>query len=265
MVTRDQRRRLTCRESASSRSWSRSASTSRSTRRLVTIKGLKGPCRTPWPRPITVERGSRASSRSSVPTTSATSRALHGLTRTLINDMVVGVTDGYEKRLEIVGVGYQSCPRAIAAGVPGSARATRSRSTRPRGSPSRSTARPVGVQGIDKQLVGEIAAKIRKLRKPEPYKGKGIRYPGEHVRRRSEKQVSDHDGLVVTPRAPAARRATLRRQVRGRKKLFGTTERPRLVVTRSTQAHLRPGRRRPGRQDRRVRLHHGSRPAHLRG
>ena len=113
------------------------------------------------------------------------SRALHGLTRTLINNMVVGVTDGYEKRLEIVGVGYRvlskgptqlefqlgyshsitfNAPEGITFAVEGPTR--------------------LGVQGIDKQLVGETAAKIRKLRKPEPYKGKGVRYAGEQVRKK---------------------------------------------------------------------------------
>ena len=112
-------------------------------------------------------------------------RSLHGLTRTLINNMVVGVTDGYEKRLEIVGVGYRvlskgptqlefqlgyshpiifDAPEGITFTVDGPTR--------------------LGVVGIDKQLVGETAAKIRKLRKPEPYKGKGVRYAGEHIRRK---------------------------------------------------------------------------------
>ena len=126
-----------------------------------------------------------APSRSSVPTTSANSRALHGLTRTLINNMVVGVTDGYEKRLEIVGVGYRVLSKgptqlefqlgyshSITFNAPDGITFTVDSPTR------------LGVQGIDKQLVGEIAAKIRKLRKPEPYKGKGVRYAGEHIRRK---------------------------------------------------------------------------------
>jgi large subunit ribosomal protein L6 len=112
-------------------------------------------------------------------------KALHGLTRTLVNNMVVGVTEGYEKKLEIVGVGYRvlskgptqlefqlgyshpitfNAPEGITFTVEGPTK--------------------LGVQGIDKQLVGEVAANIRKLRKPEPYKGKGVRYAGEQIRRK---------------------------------------------------------------------------------
>jgi len=114
-------------------------------------------------------------------------RSLHGLTRTLLANMVDGVTKGFEKRLEIVGVGYRAAlkdsdlevaagyshpvlfpaPNGIAFEVP---------------QPTR-----IVVRGIDKQLVGETAAKIRKIRKPEPYKGKGIRYEGEHVRKKAGK------------------------------------------------------------------------------
>jgi large subunit ribosomal protein L6 len=114
-------------------------------------------------------------------------RSLHGLTRTLVANMVIGVTEGYEKRLEIVGVGYRAAikgadlemalgfshavnfpaPLGIEFEVP---------------APNRIT-----VRGIDKQLVGEVAAEIRKIRKPEPYKGKGIRYEGERVRKKAGK------------------------------------------------------------------------------
>ena len=112
-------------------------------------------------------------------------RSLHGLTRTLINNMVIGVTEGYEKKLEIQGVGYRvmstgpkqlefnlgfshpvivDAPEGITFAVE---------------NPTR-----FSVQGIDKQVVGETAANIRKIRKPEPYKGKGVRYEGENVRRK---------------------------------------------------------------------------------
>jgi large subunit ribosomal protein L6 len=113
------------------------------------------------------------------------SRSLHGLTRTLIHNMVVGVTDGYEKKLEIVGVGYRVLPKGptqlefqlgyshpIVFDAPEGITFTTEGPTK------------LGVVGIDKQLVGEVAAKIRKLRKPEPYKGKGVRYSGEHIRRK---------------------------------------------------------------------------------
>jgi large subunit ribosomal protein L6 len=114
-------------------------------------------------------------------------RSLHGLTRTLVANMVEGVTKGYEKRLEIVGVGYRASLRGealeIAAGFSHPVIVQR-----PEGvefevpQPTRIT-----VRGNDKQAVGEIAAKIRKIRPPEPYKGKGIRYEGEFVRKKAGK------------------------------------------------------------------------------
>jgi large subunit ribosomal protein L6 len=121
------------------------------------------------------------------PSDERTHRSLHGLTRTLIANMVEGVTNGFEKRLEIVGVGYRATLKGtdleVAAGYshPVPFRA-------PDGiefevpAPTR-----IVVRGIDKQLVGEVAAQIRKIRKPEPYKGKGIRYEGEYVRKKAGK------------------------------------------------------------------------------
>ena len=142
------------------------------------------PVATPSPR-RSPSRRTTASSRSSVPTTSARASSLHGLTRTLINNMVVGVTEGYEKKLEIVGVGYRVLSKgptqlefqlgyshSITFNAPEGITFTVEGPTK------------LGVQGIDKQLVGEVAANIRKLRKPEPYKGKGVRYAGEHIRRK---------------------------------------------------------------------------------
>jgi large subunit ribosomal protein L6 len=115
-------------------------------------------------------------------------RALHGLTRSLINNMVVGVTNGFAKDLEIVGVGYRAAARgpstlelALGFSHPVVVEA-------PDGitfevpSPTR-----ISVRGIDKEKVGQVAADIRKLRKPEPYKGKGVRYAGEHVQRKAGK------------------------------------------------------------------------------
>jgi large subunit ribosomal protein L6 len=114
-------------------------------------------------------------------------RALHGLTRTLIANMVEGVTKGFEKRLEIVGVGYRAQLRGsdieLALGFSHPVHVQP-----PQGiefevpAPTRIT-----VRGNDKQMVGEVAANIRKLRKPEPYKGKGIRYEGERVRKKAGK------------------------------------------------------------------------------
>lgn len=110
------------------------------------------------------------------------SRALHGLTRSIINNMVFGVKNGYEKRLEVVGVGYlvaiKKTTLEIRAGfanelkkeIPAGLKVTCPDQTH------------VVIQGCDKQLVGEFAASVRALRKPEPYKGKGIRYQGEHVK-----------------------------------------------------------------------------------
>ena len=152
---------------------------------LVTVKGPKGTLSHSVAAPIVVERDADGVIEVKRPNDERESRSLHGLTRTLINNMVVGVTDGYEKKLEIVGVGYRvlskgptqlefqlgyshpitfDAPEGITFTVDGPTR--------------------LGVVGIDKQLVGETAAKIRKLRKPEPYKGKGVRYAGEHIRRK---------------------------------------------------------------------------------
>jgi large subunit ribosomal protein L6 len=114
-------------------------------------------------------------------------RSLHGLTRTLLANMVVGVTQGYEKRLEIVGVGYRAAMKGddlelalgfshpVVVAAPAGIEFEVPQPTR------------ITVRGIDKQLVGEVAAGIRKLRKPEPYKGKGIRYEGEYVRKKAGK------------------------------------------------------------------------------
>src|SRR6266568_4493467 len=114
-------------------------------------------------------------------------RALHGLTRTLIANMVEGVTKGYEKRLEIVGVGYRAALRGtdleLALGFSHPVHVMA-----PKGiefevpAPTR-----IVIRGIDKQQVGEVAAEIRQVRKPEPYKGKGVRYEGERVRKKAGK------------------------------------------------------------------------------
>jgi large subunit ribosomal protein L6 len=114
-------------------------------------------------------------------------RSLHGLTRSLLANMVEGVTAGYEKRLEIVGVGYRAALSGrdleLALGFSHSVNVPA-----PDGiefevpAPNR-----IAVRGIDKELVGEVAANIRKIRKPEPYKGKGVRYEGEYVRKKAGK------------------------------------------------------------------------------
>jgi large subunit ribosomal protein L6 len=150
---------------------------------VVTVKGPKGTLSHKVAAPITVanEDGSVTVSR---PDDERESRALHGLTRTLIANMVTGVTQGYEKKLEIVGTGYRVAAKGsdleFALGFSHPVVITP-----PQGiSFAVESATKLSVSGIDKQLVGEVAANIRKLRKPEPYKGKGIRYAGEQVRRK---------------------------------------------------------------------------------
>ncbi len=117
------------------------------------------------------------------------SRALHGLTRALIQNMVVGVTAGYEKRLEIHGVGYLAAVQAgqleLRVGL-----ANELKVPIPKGlEVTCPDQQHILIKGIDKQLVGQFAAEVRALRKPEPYKGKGIRYYGEQVRRKQGKAM----------------------------------------------------------------------------
>jgi large subunit ribosomal protein L6 len=151
----------------------------------VTVKGPKGTLSHNVAAPITIARSEDGALEVKRPDDERNSRSLHGLTRTLIANMVTGVTDGYEKKLEIVGVGYRVLSKGptqlefqlgyshtITFNAPDGITFTVESPTK------------LGVQGIDKQLVGEVAANIRKLRKPEPYKGKGVRYAGEHIRRK---------------------------------------------------------------------------------
>ncbi len=150
----------------------------------VTVKGPKGTLNHSVSEPIGIARAEDGTLQVSRPNDERGSRSLHGLTRSLLANMVIGVTEGYEKKLEIVGTGYRvlakgsnlefalgfshpvvvSAPEGITFTVDGPTR--------------------LSVQGIDKQQVGEVAANIRKLRKPDPYKGKGVRYAGEQVRRK---------------------------------------------------------------------------------
>ena len=153
----------------------------------VTIKGPKGSLDHKVAAPIVVERNEDGALAVLRPDDARSSRALHGLTRTLVANMVTGVTSGYTKKLEIVGTGYRviakggdlefalgfshpviiPAPQGITFSVEGPTR--------------------FSVSGIDKQQVGEVAAKLRKLRKPDPYKGKGVRYEGEVIRRKAGK------------------------------------------------------------------------------
>ncbi len=154
---------------------------------LVTVKGPKGTLSHTIASPITVAKGEDGVLEVTRPDDERNSRSLHGLTRTLINNNIIGVTQGYSKGLEVVGTGYRVAqkgtsvefalgfshpvvvepPAGITFTVEGNNKLT--------------------VSGIDKQAVGEVAANIRKIRKPEPYKGKGVRYAGEVVRRKAGK------------------------------------------------------------------------------
>jgi large subunit ribosomal protein L6 len=149
----------------------------------VTVKGPKGELAHTVVAPITVEQG-EDSLQVKRPDDERESRARHGLTRSLINNMVLGVTEGYEKKMEIHGTGYRVANKGgdleFALGY------SHSITVKAPEGISFAVENPTrfAVQGIDKQLVGEVAANIRKLRKPDPYKGKGVRYAGEHIRRK---------------------------------------------------------------------------------
>jgi large subunit ribosomal protein L6 len=154
----------------------------------VTVSGPKGELRQAVPQRMKIshEDGTLTVER---PTDRGDDRALHGLTRTLIANMVEGVTNGFEKRLEIQGVGY----RAAMSGTNLELQVGYSHTVKitPREGISFEVPVPtqVVVRGIDKQIVGQTAAEIRKVRPPEPYKGKGIRYEGEYVRRKVGKRA----------------------------------------------------------------------------
>ncbi|WP_114853758.1 50S ribosomal protein L6 [Brachybacterium sp. YJGR34] len=153
----------------------------------ITVTGPKGELSHEVPAPLSIERAEDGSLVIVRPDDEQNSRALHGLTRTLVNNIVLGVTEGYEKKLEIVGTGYRVTAKgtdlefALGFSHPVTVKA-------PEGitlsveSPSK-----FSVSGIDKQRVGQVAAKIRGIRPPEPYKGKGVRYADEAVLRKAGK------------------------------------------------------------------------------
>jgi large subunit ribosomal protein L6 len=155
--------------------------------RSVTVKGPKGTLTHTVAEPIEIKRDDDGTLKVERPNDERANRALHGLSRTLVANMVIGVTDGYTKTLEIVGTGYRVQARgsdlefALGFSHPVMVPA-------PEGitfnveAPTRFT-----VSGVDKQQVGEVSAKIRKLRKPDPYKGKGVRYQGEVIKRKAGK------------------------------------------------------------------------------
>jgi len=154
----------------------------------VTVSGPKGELRSQVPQRMTIAQDGGVITVTR-PTERGEDRALHGLTRTIVANMVEGVTSGFEKRLEIQGVGY----RAAMAGSDLELQVGFSHPVKikPRQGIEFEVPAPtqVVVRGIDKQLVGQTAAEIRKVRPPEPYKGKGIRYEGEFVRRKVGKRA----------------------------------------------------------------------------
>ncbi|MDT7796953.1 MAG: large subunit ribosomal protein [Actinomycetota bacterium] len=150
----------------------------------ISVKGPKGTLEHTIAEPITVERDEDGTLLVKRPDDERNSKAMHGLTRTLVNNLVVGVTAGYEKKLEIHGVGYRVQAKgsdlefALGFSHPVKIEA-------PEGITFKvETPTRFSVSGIDKQKVGQISAVIRKLRRPDPYKGKGLRYEGEKIRRK---------------------------------------------------------------------------------
>ncbi|SER79388.1 large subunit ribosomal protein L6 [Propionibacterium cyclohexanicum] len=151
----------------------------------VEVKGPKGSLSRTLPETIVISKAESGELIVDRPDDERVSKSLHGLSRTLVANMVTGVTEGFEKQLEIVGVGYRVVAKsptqlefALGFSHPVIVDA-------PEGiSFDVKSATTFTVKGIDKQVVGEVAANIRKIRKPEPYKGKGVRYAGEHVRRK---------------------------------------------------------------------------------
>lgn len=150
----------------------------------ISVKGPKGTLSHIVAEPIIVERDEDGTLQVKRPDDERESKALHGLTRTLVNNLVVGVTDGYERKLEIHGVGYRVQAKgkdlefALGYSHPVLIEAPEGITFKVE-NPTR-----FSVSGIDKQQVGQTAAVIRRLRRPDPYKGKGLRYEGERIRRK---------------------------------------------------------------------------------
>jgi large subunit ribosomal protein L6 len=153
----------------------------------VKVKGPKGELQHTLAEPITAERADNGELHVVRPNDERRAKELHGLSRTLVNNMIVGVTEGYRKSLEIAGTGYRVQARGsdleFALGF------SHPVVVAPPKGITFAVERPTlfHVSGIDKQQVGEVAANIRKIRPPEPYKGKGVRYQGEAIRRKAGK------------------------------------------------------------------------------
>ncbi len=157
---------------------------------VVTVKGPKGELKQDIDRDITVEvkDGEVTFAR---PTDQGRHRALHGLYRSLISNMVKGVTEGYSRKLELVGVGYKAANQGnmldLALGYSHNIIFDIPKELKVATAQEKGQNPTITLEGIDKQLLGAVAAKIRSLRKPEPYKGKGVKYEGEFIRRKAGK------------------------------------------------------------------------------
>src|SRR5262245_25777537 len=153
----------------------------------VQVKGPKGELRHTLAEPITAERGDDGLLYVNRPNDERRAKELHGLSRTLVSNMIVGVTDGYRKTLEISGTGYRV--QAKGADLEFALGFSHPVLVTPPAGITFTVERPTvfHIAGIDKQQVGEVAANIRKIRPPEPYKGKGVKYQGEVIRRKAGK------------------------------------------------------------------------------
>jgi large subunit ribosomal protein L6 len=157
---------------------------------VITVKGPKGDLKEAIDRDIKVEvkDGEVTFSR---PTDQGRHRAMHGLYRALVSNMVKGVTDGYARQLELVGVGYKAANQGnvldLALGFSHNIIFEVPKELKVVTSQEKGQNPMISLEGIDKQLIGQVAAKLRSLRKPEPYKGKGVKYVGEFIRRKAGK------------------------------------------------------------------------------
>lgn len=157
---------------------------------VITVKGPKGELKEAIDRDITVEvkDGEVTFSR---PTDQGRHRALHGLYRALVSNMVKGVTEGFTKKLELVGVGYKAANQGnildLALGYSHNIIVEIPNELKVATAQEKGQNPTITLEGIDKQLLGAVAAKLRSLRKPEPYKGKGVKYSGEFIRRKAGK------------------------------------------------------------------------------
>jgi large subunit ribosomal protein L6 len=157
---------------------------------VITVKGPKGELKEAIDRDITVEvkDGEVTFNR---PTDQGRHRALHGLYRSLVSNMVKGVTEGFSKKLELVGVGYKAANQGnildLALGYSHNIIIEVPKELKVATAQEKGQNPTITLEGIDKQLLGAVAAKLRSLRKPEPYKGKGVKYSGEFIRRKAGK------------------------------------------------------------------------------